>query len=227
MPDTGAAGRAIVMIAGSRGNLCTGTAIARDLVLTAAHCVAPASTYRVLLAREGPALSIGSIVVHPRFDAAAYAKSRATADLALLKLAEPLPARIAPAPVGPGLPTARGDRLVIAGFGVADPSRESGVGVARSASLVATGQPGSLQIRLVDPSTRNERAGLGACTGDSGGPAFSDGGGRLSLIGVVSWSTGPGNSAGCGGLTGVTPLTLHRSWIADTARKLGSPIVWH
>src|SRR5262249_49699027 len=40
--------RAIVIITGSRGNLCTGTALARDLVLTAAHCVAPAATYIVL-----------------------------------------------------------------------------------------------------------------------------------------------------------------------------------
>jgi hypothetical protein len=41
---------------------------------------------------------------------------------------------------------------------------------------------------------------------------------------VVSWSTGAANSAGCGGLTGVTPLVLHRTWIEETARKLGSPL---
>jgi secreted trypsin-like serine protease len=91
--------------------------------------------------------------------------------------------------------------------------------------LVATGKPGTLQIRLVDPLTRGERAGLGACTGDSGAPAFIDnGGGSPAVIGVVSWSTGPANSEGCGGLTGVTPLTLHRAWIDETARKLGSPL---
>jgi hypothetical protein len=41
------------------------------------------------------------------------------------------------------------------------------------------------------------------------------------LIGVVSWSTGPGMTAGCGGLTGVTPLSLYRGWIVTTAKKLG------
>jgi hypothetical protein len=41
---------------------------------------------------------------------------------------------------------------------------------------------------------------------------------------VVSWSTGPRNAAGCGGLTGVTPLALYRGWILETARKLGSPL---
>ena len=42
------AGRHIVMIVSTRGNLCTGTVLERDLVLTAGHCVAPTATYRVL-----------------------------------------------------------------------------------------------------------------------------------------------------------------------------------
>ena len=94
----------------------------------------------------------------------------------------------------------------------------------RAASLVATGRPGNLQIRLVDPAAKGERVGLGACTGNSGGPVFRDEAGRFLIIGVVSWSTGPNNSEGCGGLTGVTPLSLYRNWIVDTARKLGSPL---
>ena len=94
----------------------------------------------------------------------------------------------------------------------------------RTAALAATGRPGTLQIRLVDPATRGERPGLGACTGDSGGPAFEEDGGRFAIIGVVSWSTGPGGAAGCGGLTGVTPLVLYRNWIIETARRLGSAL---
>ena len=41
---------------------------------------------------------------------------------------------------------------------------------------------------------------------------------------MVSWSTGPKLSAGCGGLTGITPLVRYRAWIVDTARALGSPL---
>jgi hypothetical protein len=41
---------------------------------------------------------------------------------------------------------------------------------------------------------------------------------------VVSWSTAPGNNEGCGGLTGVTPLSLYFRWIAETAKTLGSPL---
>jgi secreted trypsin-like serine protease len=44
------------------------------------------------------------------------------------------------------------------------------------------------------------------------------------LIGVVSWSTGPNMAAGCGGLTGVTPITLYRGWIVDKARQFGNAL---
>jgi secreted trypsin-like serine protease len=90
------------------------------------------------------------------------------------------------------------------------------------AQLVVTGRPGSLQVRLTDAATRNERAGLGGCTGDSGAPVY-DGVGPL-VIGVVSWSTAAQNEEGCGGLTGVTPLLNYRAWIVETAQKVGSPI---
>jgi hypothetical protein len=65
-----------------------------------------------------------------------------------------------------------------------------------------------------------QKEGLGACTGDSGAPVFANG----AIIGVVSWSTGPRNAAGCGGLTGVTPLALYRSWITDSAKLLGNQL---
>src|SRR5436305_930538 len=97
-------------------------------------------------------------------------------------------------------------------------------GTIRAAELAVTGKPGTLQIRLADPLTNNLREGLGACTGDSGAPAFEMQSGRAVIIGVVSWSTGASNSDGCGGLTGVTPLALYRDWIFRTARSWGAAL---
>jgi secreted trypsin-like serine protease len=94
-------------------------------------------------------------------------------------------------------------------------------GTIRSASLVATGKPGKLQIRLVDPAGMGAREGLCACTGDSGSPVFEDQQSGAPIIGLVSWSTGPNGNGGCGGITGVTPLTLYRDWILQTARQWG------
>src|SRR5262249_23335516 len=97
-------------------------------------------------------------------------------------------------------------------------------GTVRAAALVATGQPGTLQIRLADPVTKGERPGLGACTGDSGAPVFRDLGGALKVIGGVGWATGPALSDGSAGLPGVTPRARDRAWIVEQAGKMGAPL---
>jgi hypothetical protein len=168
--------------------------------------------------------TVAQIIRHPGFSLKTLFAHRATADLALLKLADPLPAAIAPALLSGRRAVQVGETFTVAGYGVTVRGDGRTGGTARIADLAATGQPGTLQIRLADPATRGERAGLGACSGDSGAPAFEDAGGRLAMIGLVSWSTGPGNSDGCGGLTGITPLLLYRDWIAQTAQTLGSPL---
>ena len=217
--------RAVVTIIGSRGSFCTGSLIAQDLVLTAAHCVQPGADYKVILPGETPPrlLEVRRVASHPQFNVQNILAHRASADVALLQLASPLPPSKAPAPLGaPAMPIAAGSRFTIAGVGVGRRGDGKSGGTIRAADLSVTGKPGSLQIRLADPSTNNLREGLGACTGDSGAPAFQMQGGRAVIVGVVSWSTGPNNSDGCGGLTGVTPLTLYREWILRTARGWGA-----
>jgi secreted trypsin-like serine protease len=216
--------RAVVTIIGSRGSFCTGSLIARDLVLTAAHCVLPGADYKVILPGETPPrlLDVRRVAQHPQFNVQNILAHRASADVALLQLAAPLPPAKAPAALGaPAIPIAVGARLTVAGVGVTKRGDGKSGGSIRAADLSVTGKPGSLQIRLADPLTNNSRDGLGACTGDSGAPVFEMQGGRAVIVGVVSWSTGPNNSDGCGGLTGVTPLTLYRDWILRTARGWG------
>jgi hypothetical protein len=217
-------GRAVVLLVGSHGQSCSGVALARDLVLTAGHCVLPGSDYKLVEfdAAHTPALKdIASIARHPSFDVNAVLRHRVTADVALLKTAAPM--KNPSAPLAPASGTvAVGDPLVVIGYGLARPGDGKSGGVRRTATLVATGQPGTLQIRLVDPATQGQRAGLGACTGDSGAPVFRDIGGRLMVAGVVSWSTGPNSTEGCGGLTGVTPLVRYRGWVVEQAAKMGT-----
>jgi hypothetical protein len=225
-PAKDGAGRAVVMLTGSHGTFCSGVALAHNLVLSAAHCVLPGADYKLveLDAQRPPALKdLAAIVRHPEFDVTAVQRHRVTADVALIKLAAPL--RIVPAALAPPSgAVAAGDQFVVAGYGLTIRGDGKTGGTVRTATLVATGTPGTLQIRLADPATMGERAGLGACTGDSGAPVFRDIGGALAVIGVVSWSTGPGNSEGCGGLTGVTPLARYRGWLVEQAAKMGSPL---
>jgi secreted trypsin-like serine protease len=222
-PATGWVARPIVMVVDARGDLCTGTALARDLVLTAAHCVTLPIAYRVRTYQNDATIDVRSVARHPGFNIANYAASRATADVALIKLATPLPDIIVPAGLAAARRVAAGETLTIAGFGVTRNGTANGLGIPRMAALAVTGKPGSLQVRLQDPATRNASPGLGGCVGDSGAPVF-DGIGPL-VIGVVSWSTAPNDEEGCGGLTGVTPLINYRQWIVDTAKKFGSTVM--
>lgn len=226
-PADPAIARHVVLLVGSRGNSCSGVAIARDLVLTAAHCVLPGADYKLVIfdAAHQPQLKdIITITRHPQFDLKMLLAHRATPDVALLKLATALPPAFAAAPLAQeDRVVAVGDEFIVAGYGVTVRGDGRTGGTARAATLVATGQPGSLQVRLFDPATKGERPGLGACSADSGAPAF-EADQRHAVIGVVSWSTGPQLSEGCGGLTGLTPLARYRTWIVETATKMGSAL---
>ncbi len=223
-PAPDAIGRSVVTIVGSRGNFCTGSVIAPSLVLTVAHCVQPGADYKIVQygADKTPQLQdVKGVAIHPGFRMEAMLAHRATADVALLRLDAPAKGKT-PAPLGvPQLPIAAGGKFTIAGVGVTVRGDGKSAGAIRSAALVATGKPGTLQIRLVDPATMGAREGLGACTGDSGSPVFEDQQSGAAIVGVVSWSTGANGSGGCGGITGVTPLTLYRDWILQTARQWG------
>ena len=226
-PSAEGVGRSIVTIVGSRGNFCTGALIAPRLVLTTAHCVQPRATYKIVeygADRQPQLQDVKTVAVHPGFNMQAMTAHRATADVALLQL-EVAPKGKNPATLGvPQVPIVVGSRFTIAGIGVTIRGQGNSGGTIRVAGLIAAGRPGSLQIRLVDPAGQGARDGLGACTGDSGGPVFEDRPDGSVIVGVISWSTGPNGTAGCGGLTGVTPLTLYRDWIVQTARQWGSAL---
>jgi hypothetical protein len=205
----------LVLVRGKR-NVCSGTVLASDLVLTAAHCL-----------REGDKLQVrplGRRTFHPVRETASHPQferergSVATrVDLALLKLAGPLPDQMKPALLG-RRPTTAGEAVLVAGFGRHDLASPDISGQARMATLVTLERRLGTQILLRDPVTLQESARLGACAGDSGGPAFAIREG-LVVIGVVS--AVPGS---CGGLTIVTPISVHYDWITATARKLGTAV---
>jgi hypothetical protein len=218
-PADQALARHVVLILGGH-SLCTGVAIAPDLVLTAAHCVLENGKYRLLAfaGRRSAVMEVASVAPHPQFSPSADAP-----DLALVKLAtSPLP-NLIPAPFSERrTPPLVGERFVVAGFGVALQGKRNTAGTLRAATLVVTDRPSSQQLALIDPNKLGEGPGLGVCNGDSGGPVFDAR--DHALVGIVSWSGRTDGEPTCGFVSGIIPLARYRYWILETAARLGSPL---
>jgi hypothetical protein len=206
--------RQLVLVRSSRG-ICSGTVLARDLVLTAAHCVRPNEKLEVRTHDKRRRYAVKDAATHPQFTTE-QGTLPTRVDLALLKLATPLPDDTQPALLG-RRPTTAGEAVLVAGYGRHLSDSQRITGQARMATLITLDRRLGSQLMLRDPMPQ-ESARLGACSGDSGGPAFAirDG---LVIIGVVTAAPGT-----CGGLTVVTPIIVHYDWIIETARKLGSPL---
>ena len=210
--------RHVVLIVGAQ-HLCSGVAIAPDLVLTAAHCVPSTGKYRLMTfdGRRPAIKEVANVAAHPQFSARADAP-----DLALVKLAGPV-GNLRPVTFSERrAPPSVGDRFIVAGFGVGVQGDRRTAGKLRAATLVATDRPSSQQLSLVDPHKLGDSAGFGVCNGDSGGPVFEER--DHALVGIVSWSARTDGEPICGFVSGAIPLARYRYWIAETAARLGSPL---
>lgn len=203
-----------MMIVSTRGASCTGTVIASDLLLTAAHCVQPKSNYAVVIpGGSAPRLiQITQIALHPRFDPKQFESRRPSPDIAIIKLSEPLPAHYRTAKLSSrsGFPP-HGETFTLAGFGLARDGDARSAGTLRSVALPNIGSTGDSMIRV----SAGNGVVAGACIGDSGGPAYSGG----EVAGVIGWTSIPANK-NCGFTTGLTLVGLQRAWIDQTIQEL-------
>jgi hypothetical protein len=196
-----------VMVLSSKGGVCTGIVVAPDAVLTAGHCVAAGLEHRVHYKDEAGAPVLAEIAaraLHPGYDAGAVAGRRRSIDLALVRLAAPLPARFVPASLGAAMPRA-GTRLTLAGYGVAAPADARSTGTYRSVDLGVVEPHGPSRILVWLAAGPG---GASACHGDSGGP-ITDG---SSVLAVSAWVAGKA----CGGISQGVLLGPQRAWIDQT-----------
>lgn len=208
-----------VMIISPGGEICSGTAIAHDLVITAAHCVVRPDRYSVSVSNR--TIAVARIVSHPRFRRDSFETRRPSPDLAILKLASLLPGDIRAAVLSESAALPRpATRFLIAGWGVASEGERKSVGTLRAAQLSVVGTTGGIMVRL---SAGAGAAPRGSCDGDSGGSVYREEGGQLVLHGVIGWATGP-KGRGCGAVTGATLIGIQIGWIRETAQMLGSPL---
>src|SRR5262249_59863498 len=141
----------------------TGTAIAQNLVLTAAHCVPPDERLGVFEAgasRRSKPNSVASVERHPLFSLETAFSGGETADVALLKLAEPLTRRMTPAPLATREYFPIGERFIVAGYGITEQAA-GGYGTLRAATLMVVRHTASGALRLPDPTTPRAEGGGG------------------------------------------------------------------
>ena len=212
---TGDIAASLVMVLqrhGAAAGFCTGVVLGPRTVLTAAHCVPPGADLRVHFKDEGGApvlLPVAGVRRHPGYRADAIAKRERSVDLAVLTLADPLPDRFRPASLAPATSHGLGTPLRVVGFGLAREGEAATSGRLREAELALRAPLSGVLAWAADPAGE----GVGACTGDSGGPLLDASG---AVAALTLWSAGSGGRQ-CGTLTQALWLAPYAAWIGPAA----------
>src|SRR5437588_1206396 len=196
----------VVMVLSRSGNqagFCSGVVLTRRIVLTAAHCVSNASDTRVYLPGQ-PLIPLRRIARHPGFHADAPRTRSRSIDLALIETAEALPAEFTAPAIAGGLRYELGTKFEIAGFGVAREDDAKTSGTLRAGHVTLRAPLSSVLLWLEEPQHET-----GACTGDSGGPVFTEDG---KLAAIVAFAEGSGSRL-CVKLTQSVLIAPQRGWI--------------
>ncbi|MFJ5370557.1 S1 family peptidase, partial [Bosea sp. CER48] len=210
----------------SRGELCSGAVIAPEIVLTAAHCLMGGGSISVVSLDtrfRARRQMVVAVLPHPSFVPGTTPRTQPGTDLALLRLAQPLPGDIQPLTLGGGL--WQGETVTMAGFGLSSEDNKRTARRLRETQLLNAGNyttQNTVKV-AVDVAARGEAPGAGACRGDSGGPVLRGTSRSRDLVGIVSWSSGPLNTRArriCGGFTAITPVSEYRSWISEGSARL-------
>ena len=196
---------------GSAKGRCTGVVLAQNIVLTAAHCIVPGEKLWVgdnagsgsQTLAPSRLSAVDEIVPHPLFSR----RDSGSPDLAILKLATPLPDRFIPATLSPRH-LAEGDNLIAAGYGKASAEETRPPLVLRMVLLQVTR---AFRGWAILTATSEDRAG--GAPGDSGGPLFAYRG-MHTLVGLIVSVSDKRTRA--------VALAAHYSWIKETQEKLSA-----
>ncbi len=203
-----------VMVLGTKGSACSGTVIARTLVLTAAHCVEGSKQLAVAWFEQGkPVLSpVDGIEKHGE----ARTGSAVSVDLAIVRTAKPLPGGFWPASIDAGEEAHEvGLTRRLAGFGMGEDGVEASAGTLREAT--ADVLPRLLPRFLRLGTANRDMATFRICTGDSGGGVFAESG---TLVAVIAQREQYGGGKTCGPVAQAVRTAPQIGWIRDAMGRL-------
>jgi MYXO-CTERM domain-containing protein len=178
-----------VVLLGGGGVWCTGTLVAPNVVLTAAHCISANNNFvylgpQYLGDAGGSVLSVAKSYQHPD-----YATNKSV-DIGIVVLSSS--SAVTPSAFSTTAPTVN-ESVHVVGFGnTANPTEPSFTKM-------------QVDVPISAVASDSFSTGPAICAGDSGGPAFASG----VIAGVVS-----GHSIqACGGTAGYVRVDLYAQWI--------------
>lgn len=197
---------------------CTGTLIAKNVVLTAAHCIPDnwekfwivTSQYEFAVSERHQVTKVKVHEGYSHFDIP-FA-NQPNNDLALVQFVGDLPAGYKPTTWMRSFYPRR-DRfwLYVAGYGVSDETKADS-GVLRFSKVIIENALLNAQQSFMKA---NQSSGQGICKGDSGGPAYIKLNGEFYTLGIVTAIVG-----GCLGTSYFNQSVFYNDWIEKELRSL-------
>ncbi|MFS4457748.1 S1 family peptidase [Bdellovibrio sp. HCB2-146] len=193
--------------------ICTGTLIARNAVITAAHCAYDATNVRVVFHTDVTCesdfnLDTQSIrATHKNINPSYRPNIKGAYDLALYKLAANAPSNYPVMPLYNGITKLSNYKVTLLGYGTTGSTKRDSMFLRKVTKNYKMFKRDGLNLSL-DQSDKQ-----GICVGDSGGPVYFDVEGQLHLAGVNSVVYGKNENSRCEGGSMSMYVPSYRSWI--------------